>query len=236
MKKKASEKLANILRSRPVAEAAEILVSKIGDIQYPADDIEEDINILRIMERTFSVKNKGLKLKARDIKPWTGLFKRCEEILELSDLSPYAQVIMRETIGHRYADIFRLCKRYEDKMNASYGKSFELASIHNFYAHKDASSFWHGTAYYKCGKIAKSAPFFARVVVSNRLEFNQVRMHRLKIEASYDFFIKHPEYTPEHMKDGVEALVSQNKNFKEVFGKKACIPDTRIKTYKKRWL
>ena len=62
MNKKKSERLAKILKSSSVEDASETLIATIGSIEYPPDEIEEDINVLRIMERTFSTKSKGLKL------------------------------------------------------------------------------------------------------------------------------------------------------------------------------
>jgi len=237
MNKKQSERLSKILRSSSVEDASEALVARIGDIKYPTDDIEEDINILRIMERTFCTKNKGLKLNVRDVKKWPELFDKCENIFEISapNLSLYAQVILRETIGHRYSDFFKLRKKKEDKLNESYGLAFDISDKQNFYSHKDASSFWNGTAYMRCGKIAKAAPFFARVV-NNRLSFNQIRMHRLKVEASFSFFIEYPLYTPDNISEGLSALIEQNKRFKDMFGPDACVPEPKMKSYIERWL
>ncbi len=231
MNRKKSDRLASRIRSALIPCVARELSLTIGSLDYPGDG-EEDINILRIMERVFSTKQKGLKLKPKDVKHWPMLFDRCEKILEASSLGVYPEVILRETLAHRYSDYYRLHRKYENRFNECYGFAFKASSENNIYSHKDASSFWNGTAYLRCGKIAKASKSFLRVM-QNRLSFRQTRMHQLKVQASFDFFLDHPDYVPDNMGDCVAALIEQNDRFREKF--KVGISKDKINKYK-RWL
>ena len=144
--KKESVRLSRSIRNDTVHKASETLVKYMKDLQYSSE--HENINVLRIMERTFFAKSKGLKLLKKDVKSWSKLFNKCEKIFDISfnNISEYSQVVLMETISHRYADYYRLNRKNEFHLNNGYAFARDISNKNNFYNHKDASSFWNGYA------------------------------------------------------------------------------------------
>lgn len=226
--------LAEKSRSKPVNAVVDGIVKNFSMSKY---DINHDNTpYLRFAEWYFGAKKKGLKLSKASVTHWPKLFKKYELIITESypHIHDYAKIILKETVAHRYADYYRLFKKYEGKFNEYYSFSNSVSSLHNYGLHIDGSLFWNGVAYERSGNILKASKYYKKVVL-NRLTYKDPRMPILKVQSSFNFFEKYPKFAPQQIHECVIKLEEQNDKLKLIVGENCAISNKTINYYKKKW-
>ena len=227
-----SKKIANLFIKKQPKHIADLIIHKFSQITY-GQDVSP---YLRFFENVFSVKEKGLKLSKKIVSNWDGIFYKSEVLLSLVEnkLQIYPLIILKETLAHRYADYYRFTGKHENKFNEYYEFSRKNSKINNYGLHIDGGAFWNGVAYERCNEIEKAATFF-NMVVQNRLTFVDVRMPVLKVQSSFDFFIKNKEYVPQNIGQCVQKLEEQNCKYGDFLGTSLPVPQRKIDAYKTKW-
>lgn len=206
MNLKESKKIANSFVNQFSDTILKKVMKRFEKIRYGNDVMP----FLRFFEFVFEVKNKGINVSLKHVQNWKKTFQKCETLVTKSkNIDIFPQIVLHETLAHRYSDYYRITGKYEDKFNEHYSFSYNNAKKNNFGLHIDGSAFWNGVAYERCGKINEASKYFL-FVIQNRLEYVDVRMPILKVQSSFDFFIKYPQFVPNFMMNAVIALEKQN--------------------------
>lgn len=226
---KKSKRIANRFKSLDLDTVSGEIIRMYKDLQY---SVELPISYLRLVEFIFDAKYKGIKLRKRNVVKWPKLFSKFESVLKLVSphISIYGQVVLRETLAHRYADFYRLRGKHESKFNEHYKFAYEQSKKHKFHVHIDKAACWNGIVYEKCKKMSQAAIYF-NLVAQNRLSYESVIFPRLKVESAFDFFVRNTKYSPSNIRECVRCLVKQNAKMQKKYGDS--ISSKKMNRYKK---
>tara|TARA_B100001778_G_scaffold334967_1_gene349851 strand:- start:49482 stop:50123 length:642 start_codon:yes stop_codon:yes gene_type:complete len=132
----------------------------------------------------------GRNGKDADIEQIKKYLPRFEEIMEISKIkgSPFSKMILSESLGHRYADLWlsEKSQELECKMIEAYKMAYESAVEGKYLKNQDSAPYWLAKAYEKANQVEKAYIHYRFVLERKGGRFKQAS-HREKIEESRRF-------------------------------------------------
>jgi len=174
---------------------ASIYIRKIKNLSVPVEDFADDLlEWMRKPKCSYEpyaalVKmSLGIRYHRRrgGSETWSKIVPRLEKLTEIADDrgSNFAIIIMHESMGHRYLDLWLETgdDEYEKKVKMSYLAAYDAAVAGKFGKNIDSSIFWLAAAYERAGRYKEARKYYCKVAAAGS-HFSQ-GLHMRKIRAA----------------------------------------------------